>query len=255
MVSWQNSLDGRVAIVTGAAQGIGFAAATALAQAGARVVINDVRKEAAAEAAATLCSDGWEAIALAGDVTHRKEVDSVVQAVLGQFGKVDILVNNAGVLRSSAVADIAEDEWDFVVDSNLKGAFLFSQAVLPTMMAARQGRILNVASLAGKATSTLGGAHYTAAKAGVLGLTRHLAREVGTFHINVNAICPGIVSTPMVSLNIDEAAERRIINNIPFGRFAAPEEIARLILFLVSDEASYITGAAVDIHGGEMIFH
>ena len=176
-------------------------------------------------------------------------VGQAVQA----YGGVDILVNNAGVLRSTKVEAISPEEWDLVLDVNLKGAFLCAQAVLSTMVSRGGGRIVNMASMAGRATSTLGGAHYTAAKAGLLGLSRHLAREWAPHRITVNAVCPGIVDTPMVRQAVDAERMARVLASIPFGRLADPGEIANLVCFLASDEAAYITGASVDIHGGEMI--
>jgi NAD(P)-dependent dehydrogenase (short-subunit alcohol dehydrogenase family) len=157
------------------------------------------------------------------------------------------------VLRSSALEQISEAEWDLVVDANLKACFLCSQAVVPDMKNRRYGKILNMASMAGRATSTLGGAHYTAAKAGVLGLTRHLARELAPCRINVNAVSPGIVDTPMVAAALSSEQRQKLAASIPFERLAAPAEIASLVAFLVSDDAAYITGASVDIHGGELI--
>jgi 3-oxoacyl-[acyl-carrier protein] reductase len=162
-------------------------------------------------------------------------------------------VNNAGVLRSTPAADIAAAEWHLVIDANLTGAFLVAHAVYPSMRRRGAGRIVNMASMAGRATSTLGGAHYTAAKAGVLGLSRHLAREWAADNITVNAVSPGIVDTPMVRGATDEGQREQIRASIPLGRLADPAEIAALVCFLASDEAGYITGANVDIHGGELI--
>jgi NAD(P)-dependent dehydrogenase (short-subunit alcohol dehydrogenase family) len=187
------------------------------------------------------------------DVTRASDISRMVASARTRFGAVDILVNNAGVLRSSAVEQIGEDEWDLVVDTNLKACFLCAQAVVSDMKARRYGKILNLASMAGRATSTLGGAHYTAAKAGVLGLTRHLARELAPYRINVNAISPGIVDTPMIAGALTPEQRQKLAASIPFERLADPAEIASLVAFLVSDEAAYITGASVDIHGGEII--
>jgi NAD(P)-dependent dehydrogenase (short-subunit alcohol dehydrogenase family) len=177
----------------------------------------------------------------------------MVRSALQHYGRVDILVNNAGVLRSTPVDAISPEEWDLVLNVNLKGAFLCAQAVFATMARQGGGRVVNMASMAGRATSTLGGAHYTAAKAGLLGLSRHLAREWAPYHINVNAVCPGIVDTPMVHNAVDDERMARLLASIPFGRLADPDEIAALVCFLASDQAAYITGASVDIHGGEII--
>jgi 3-oxoacyl-[acyl-carrier protein] reductase len=174
--------------------------------------------------------------------------------VVKEFGTLDILVNNAGVLRVTApVEDISEEEWDLIINVNLKGVFLFSRAVLPIMRAKRYGKIVNISSSAGRSTSELGGAHYTVSKAGVLGLTRHTAREYGRYGINVNSICPGLVETPMIR---EKASQDRLdhwLAQIPLGRFAEPREEADLVLFLASDEAAYITGATIDFNGGSLL--
>ena len=247
------NLAGRVAVVTGAGQGIGAASARKLAAAGAHVVVTDVREDQAGRVVDEIKAAGNSAEASGLDVTAAKEVAACMDGIAKRHGRIDVLVNNAGLLRTSAVGDIGEAEWDAVLAVNLKGVFLCSQAVSRHMRGSRRGSIVNIASLAGKATSTLGGAQYTAAKAGVLGLSRHLARELAPFTINVNAVCPGIVDTPMVDANMDAARRQAVLNSIPFGRFADPAEIGDLVLFLASDAARYITGAAIDIHGGELI--
>ena len=169
-----------------------------------------------------------------------------------RWGRIDILANCAGVLRPTSLANIPEEEWDFVVDVNLKGTFLASQAVLPAMTARRWGRIVNISSTAGKSVSTLGGAHYTAAKAGVLGLTRHLSREVARHGITVNAVCPGLIDTEMVRATIAADAVQRYAASFPVARLGQPEEVASLVAFLASDDAAYITGASLDINGGDL---
>ena len=245
--------SGRVALVTGAGQGMGLAIAERLLSEGASVVLADINPDRLAGAAAQLAQ--WRTMLepVEVDLTRGSDVTRLVASAQARFGSVDILVNNAGVLRSSAIEQIAEAEWDLVVDANLKACFLCAQAVVPEMKARRYGKVLNMASMAGRATSTLGGAHYTAAKAGVLGLTRHLARELAPYRINVNAVSPGIVDTPMVAAALSPEQIRKLAATIPFERLAAPAEIASLVAFLVSDEAAYITGASVDIHGGELI--
>lgn len=232
---------------------MGRATALALAREGAKVVANDISPEACEATVRAIRRAGGRALAAVADVSVAASVRSLLDTVLARYGTVDILVNNAGVLRGTRVEDITEGEWDLVLDVNLKGAFLCAQAVLPTMRRKKAGKIVNVASLAGKATSTLGGAHYTAAKAGVLGLSRHLAREAAPHGINVNAVCPGIIDTPMVRANVTDERLDAVVRSIPFGRLGRPQEVAELIVFLVSDAAAYITGAAVDIHGGELI--
>lgn len=246
-------LAGKVALVTGAGSGMGAAAALALAAAGARVVATDLNTGSARATVRAIETAGGEALAVGGDVASATDVHRMVNAAVDHFGTVDILACIAGVLRTSAIEQITEAEWDLVLDVNLKGTFLCAQAVVPLMKARRTGKIVIMASLAGRATSTLGGAHYTASKAGVLGLSRHLARELAPFGINVNAINPGIINTPMVRANTPPERMEQVLASIPFGRLGTPEEVAALIVFLASDAAAYITGAAVDIHGGELI--
>ena len=177
----------------------------------------------------------------------------MVAATLEHFGAVHVLVNNAGVLRPTKVIDIDEAEWDFVVDVNLKGTFLCSQAVLSPMKRAGWGRIVNLSSTAGKNISTVGGAHYTAAKAGILGFTRHLAKEVAGDGITVNAVCPGLIDTEMVRATIDDERAAAYAKSFPIQRLGQPEEVAELVAFLASDRAAYITGASMDINGGDLM--
>lgn len=232
---------------------MGRAIALAFAREGAKVVVNDIAAGPAEATVRAIRRGRGVAMVATADVSAAAEVRALVDTVLRRYRTVDILVNNAGVLRGTRVEDITEAEWDLVLDANLKGPFLCAQAVLPTMKRQKAGKIVNMASLAGKATSTLGGAHYTAAKAGVLGLSRHLAREAAPYGINVNAVCPGIIDTPMVRANVPEGRLSAVVRNIAFARLGRPEEVAQLVLFLASDAASYITGAAIDIHGGELI--
>jgi NAD(P)-dependent dehydrogenase (short-subunit alcohol dehydrogenase family) len=243
----------RCAVVTGAGRGMGRAIAERLAAEGAVVVAADVDLDAAGAVAAAITATGGRAVATAVDVGDAQSVGRMATFAEAEAGGVDVLVNNAGILRSTAAAEITPAEWDLVLRIDLTGAFLCARALYPALRASGHGRIVNLASMAGRATSTLGGAHYTAAKAGVLGLSRHLAREWAKDGITVNAVSPGIVDTPMVRANTDDARLARVIESIPFGRLADPSEIAALVCFLASDEAAYITGANVDIHGGELI--
>ncbi len=246
-------LRDHVAIVTGAGQGIGRAVARTLAEQGAHLVVNDLDESNAESTAEELKSSVTTAFHFQADVTDAPGVQAMVDWTADTFGAVHILVNNAGILFPTSVMDIDEDEWDRVIDVNLKGAFLCSKAVLPHMREAGWGRIVNFSSTAGKNISTVGGAHYTAAKAGVLGFTRHLAREVAPYNITVNAVCPGLIDTEMVRGTIDEERTRDYARSFPIPRLGRPEEVAVLVAFLASDQAAYITGASLDINGGDLM--
>lgn len=247
-------LDGRTALVTGASRGMGLAIAQALRAQGATVVVNDLVAglDDAVEQLKQQPGEG-DVHSVVADVLDRGQVHQMVDQIASTAGTVDILVNNAGVLRPTRVVDIPEDEWDFVVGVNLKGTFLCSQAVVPLMQASGWGRIVNLSSTAGKNISTVGGAHYTAAKAGVLGFTRHLAKEVAADGITVNAVCPGLIDTDMVRSTIDQTKQDAYARSFPIPRLGRPEEVADLVAFLASDRAAYITGASVDINGGDLM--
>ena len=245
-----DDFSGKVAVVTGGGQGMGRAVAQRFVEAGARVVVNDKNADAAQTVAGAL---GDAALAVPGDVTVKADVDRVVSAAADAFGAIDVLVNNAGILFSTTLADMEEDEWDLVIDVNMKGTYLFSRAVLPYMKQAGWGRIVNFASTAGKAVSTLGGPHYTAAKAGILGLTRATAKEFAPFGITVNAVCPGLVNTEMVQENVSPERLEAYLQSFPISRICEPWEVAELVAFLASDRAAYITGASLDINGGDLM--
>ena len=246
-------LSGKFAVVTGAARGMGYAVAKRLAAAGAGVVINDINAEAAARAASELGAAGYTALAVPGDVTLASDVGRLMARAVEHYGEVNILVNNAGILRPTPVIDIGEDEWDLVVNVNLKGTYLCSRAVLPVMQKTGWGRIVNFSSTAGKNVSTVGGAHYTAAKAGILGFTRHLAKEVAGYGITVNAVCPGLIDTEMVRSTISTERAQAYAGSFPIKRLGEPFEVAELVAFLASDRAAYITGASLDINGGDLM--
>ena len=245
--------QGKVAIVTGAGRGMGRAVALRLAAAGASVAVNDLRSEDAQRVADELTDSGTKSVAVQGDVTKSTDVGQMVDSTIDSLGAVHILINNAGVLRPTPVFDIEEDEWDFVVGVNLKGTYLCSRAVLPAMRNQGWGRIVNFSSTAGKNVSTVGGAHYTAAKAGILGFTRHLAKEEAAYGITVNSVCPGLIDTEMVRDTISEDRADAYAASFPIQRLGEPEEVAELVAFLASDRASYITGASLDINGGDLM--
>ncbi len=243
---------GRVAIVTGAGRGMGRAVAARLAAGGAKLVVNDLDADSAERAAGALQESGAEALATPGDVTSSADVAGMVAGALEHFGRIHVLVNNAGVLRPTPVFDIEEEEWDMVVNGNLKSTYLCSRAVLPAMRDQGWGRIVNFSSTAGKNVSTVGGAHYTASKAAILGFTRHLAKEEAAHGITVNAVCPGLIDTEMVRSTISKERTAAYASSFPMARLGEPYEVAELVAFLASDKAAYITGASLDINGGDL---
>jgi NAD(P)-dependent dehydrogenase (short-subunit alcohol dehydrogenase family) len=249
MPGTESGLRDRVALVSGGASGIGEATAFVLAREGARVVVADLNDAGARDVAARIRAAGGWGEGVACDVRRADSVRAAVGAAAAN-GPVQVLVNCAGVIRRGPVEGISEAEWDLVVDTHLKGAFLLSQAVMGPMRETRWGRIVNVSSIAGRSTSVLGGAHYTSAKAGLLGLTRHLARELAPFNVTVNAVCPGATDTPMTRANQSDAEREANRQKIPLGRWSSPWEQAQAILFLASEAASYITGATLDVNGG-----
>jgi len=252
-MSYENEFEGKVAIVTGAGRGIGRSVAERLVAGGAKLVINDLEPDLAEQAATAINDGGGEAIAIPGDVVSSEYVRRMVDGTLDKFGAIHILINNAGVLRPTAVIDIEEDEWDMVIEVNMKSTYLCSRAVLPAMQKAGWGRIVNASSTAGKNISTVGGAHYTAAKAGILGFSRHLAKEVAQHGITVNSVCPGLFDTEMVRETIDDDRVKAYEQMFPISRLGQPWEVAELIAFLSSDRAAYITGASLDINGGDLM--
>jgi meso-butanediol dehydrogenase/(S,S)-butanediol dehydrogenase/diacetyl reductase len=251
-----DKLKNRVAIVTGGAAGIGAAIAAAYVAEGARVAIADRNGTLAAQTAATL---GSAALALTVDVTREDEVRRLVADTLAHFGRIDILVNNAGVMRRAWVKDMTEAAWDEVLNVNLKATFLCSKAVLPTMVECRAGRIINIASIAGKVGEPTAAA-YSAAKFGVIGFTRALAHEVAQHNILVNAICPGPIPTALGQQGWREGAEvlgvaldaimARVNARSPLGRLGTPQQVARMALFVASDDCDFTTGAAFNVDGG-----
>jgi NAD(P)-dependent dehydrogenase (short-subunit alcohol dehydrogenase family) len=252
--------EGKTALVTGAGQGMGKAVAVKLFTGGANIIVSDINRSAIEavvreleEIASVSRGACGRVVAVAVDVRRPDEVNAFVQTAVDTFGTADILINNAGVLRPTAVEDITEDEWDLLMDVNAKGVFLCMQAVLPHMRKNNYGRIVNMSSSAGRSTSTLGGIHYTASKAAVLGLTRHCAREYGAHGITANAVCPGLIDTEMVQKEVSPERLQRYLGSFPIHRLGTPEEVADMVVFLASDRAAYITGATVDINGGDLM--
>ncbi|SNT44983.1 SDR family NAD(P)-dependent oxidoreductase [Rhodococcoides kyotonense] len=242
-------LNGKVAIVTGSARGLGEATARRLACEGAHVVVTDIDAESAELTAKDIVAQGYSAHAVAGDITRSADVDALVQDTLDRFGGVHVLVNNAGFPRDSVLTKMSESNWDDVIDVILKGAFLTSKAVMPHLIDQRWGRIVNISSRAHFGNP--GQANYSSAKAGILGLTRALCLEEGRYGITVNAVAPGFVATEAVrSLGHYEKIRDRAVESTPLGRVGTPEDIADAVAFLASERASFISGETLHVTGG-----
>ncbi len=244
-----SGLSGRRALVTGASRGIGRAVALRLASEGASVALNYNSGQEEAEAvAAEITAAGGSAVTLQGNVADATQAEALVDAAAEALGGLDILVNNAGITRDNLLMRLSEDDWDAVIDTNLKGAFLCTKAAIRPMLRQRSGRIVNMSSVVA-ITGNPGQANYTAAKAGLIGFTRTVAREVASRGITVNAIAPGFIATQMVD-SIPEDLQAQIRERIPLGAFGTPEDVAGCVAFLVSADAAYITGQVLSIDGG-----
>jgi len=243
------TLQGKTALVTGASRGIGRAIALALAEAGADVAVNYAGSEQAAEEVVKAIEAlGRQSMKVRADVGDASQFEEMVKAVVEKFGKIDILVNNAGITRDNLLMRMKDEEFDQVIQTNLKGVFNGIRAVSRLMMKQRSGRIINIASVVGS-TGNPGQANYVAAKAGVAGLTKAAARELASRGITVNTVSPGFIVTDMTDKLTDEQKEA-ILRQIPLGTFGRPEHIAHAVCFLASDEASYVTGQNIHVDGG-----
>jgi 3-oxoacyl-[acyl-carrier protein] reductase len=242
------SLEGRVALVTGGARGIGRAIALRLAADGAKVAIVDLADSGAETAREVEQVSGRATTFVKADISKESEAKAAVAAVEASLGPVDILVNNAGITRDGLMLVMDESDWDAVLTVNLKGAFLMSKAVLRGMIKRRQGSIVSISSVVGR-RGNAGQANYSAAKAGLIGLTKSLAKEVGSRNVRVNAVAPGYIETDMTAA-LDESARNAIISQIPLGRIGSPQGVADAVAFLAGDTASFITGAVLAIDGG-----
>jgi 3-oxoacyl-[acyl-carrier protein] reductase len=242
------SLAGKVALVTGASQGIGRETALALAEAGANVAIAARNEEKLARLAEEIAARGSAALVVKMDVADAEQVKAGFKSVLEKFGKLDILVNNAAITRDGLALRMKQEDWDAVIRTNLTGAHFCTQQALATMMRARSGRIINIASIVAQ-MGNAGQSNYVAAKGGLIGLTKAIAMEIASRNVTVNAVAPGFIETPMTDVLPDKVKEE-LKQRIPLGRMGTPRDVAAAIVFLASDEAGYITGHVLDVNGG-----
>src|SRR6202163_2439751 len=241
-------LEGRVALVTGASQGIGHACALALAREGATVAVAARNRQKLDELAAEIAAAGGKASAFVMDVADEEQVKSGIKSALAQFGKIDILVNNAGITRDQLVMRMKRSDWDTVLNTNLTSAYLCTQQVIGSMLKQRWGRIINIASVFGQ-TGQAGQANYASSKAGLIGLTMAIAREVGSRSITCNAVAPGLIETAMTA-GLGDEFKQNAVKQIPLGRVGSPDDVANAVAYLASEEVSYITGHVLNVNGG-----
>ncbi len=242
-------LDGKVALVTGASRGIGAVVAHRLAQAGARVGVNFHSSSDAAEIVVdSINKAGGEAILVGGDVSLEEPAEKVIKNLVDHYGRIDILVNNAGINKDQLLIRMKPEDFDSVMNVNLRGAFLCTRYAMTHMIRQRSGRVINMSSVVGLSGNP-GQANYAAAKAGLVGLTKAVAREVASRNVTVNALAPGYITTAMVD-ELSEETQDKILSTIPMGRFGTPEDVAEAVIFLAGDGASYITGQVLTIDGG-----
>lgn len=242
------TLDNKVALVTGAGGGIGRAIAILLAEDGADIIVNDLNSELASETARTIDAMGRKTLVSNADIVSRPQVQTMFEAINKQFARLDVLVNNAGITRDALLTKMTEQQWDQVIDVNLKGMFNCSQLAAEIMTRQNSGKIVNLSSASGQ-MGNIGQVNYAASKAGVIGITKTLARELARFKINVNAVSPGFIETPMTR-TVPEKVRNIIMSSIPLARFGKPDDIARVVRFLASDDSAYITGQTIACNGG-----
>ena len=245
------SLSSRTAFITGASQGIGRTCALRLAKEGATIAVAARNQEKLNELVAEITAAGGKAAAFTLDVANEDQVKETIKAVIAQFGKIDILVNNAGITRDQLVMRMKRTDWDAVLETNLTSAYLCIQAVIPSMLKQRWGRIINITSIFGQ-MGQAGQANYAASKAGLIGLTMAIAREVGSRNITCNAIAPGFIETAMTAVLSDEF-KQSAVKQIPLGRVGTSDDVAGSVAFLASDDASYVTGHVLNVNGGMLM--
>ncbi len=247
-------VNGKVALITGGASGIGKAIAKMFANQGAQTVIVDLDEIAAQQLALEIMDNGGQATALKTDITKEKDLDQLFQEVMQKYGTLDILINNAGGGLSTGFFEIDSDEWNRIISINLTAIFRISQRAAKIFRKKGEGVILNISSMAGRSTSPTAGCHYTSSKTGVLGLTRHMARELAPYNIRVNALCPGVINTERITRRIELQKTKNEINkSIPLGRIGEVDEVASCCLFFASGLSSYVTGATLDVNGGRLM--